>query len=257
MQNIVDTHSHLFVEEFNEDRNQAVTRALESGITHIVTPNIDMESLEPMLNLCADYPRICHPTIGLHPTEVKEDYREVLQQMEPLIPQHPFVAIGEIGLDFYWDTSFKREQLTALDKQIQWALTYNLPVIIHSREAFEELHRALLPYRNEPLCGIFHSFTGTADEALALLDFPGFMLGINGVVTFKKSTLPEALQPVPLNRLVVETDSPYLTPVPYRGKRNESAYIVRVIEKLAEIYSCSTSEIIQQTTDNACRIFHL
>ena len=262
MYKLIDTHSHLFVEEFAEDRAEVMRRAQEAGITHIVMPNIDVASIAPMLQVCAEFP-FCYPTIGLHPTEVKEDYREVLPAMKAQLdasvrgeaPHTPFIAIGEVGLDFYWDSTYKLEQIAALEEQIAWALEYDLPIIIHSREAFTELYELFSKYKDTPLRGVFHSFTGTADEAKALLEFPGFVLGINGVATFKKSTLPEALQDIPLSRLVVETDSPYLAPVPYRGKRNESAYVARVVEKLAEVYQRSAEEVAQQTYDTAYNLF--
>ncbi len=263
MYSIIDTHSHLFVEEFDEDRTEVVRRVREAGVTHVVMPNIDAQSVPSMLQVCAEYPDLCHPTIGLHPTEVKEDYRQVQAAMKAQLDASirgeavhaPFVAIGEVGLDLYWDTTYKLEQMSALEEQIAWALEYNLPIIIHSREAFNELYSLFSHYKGTPLHGVFHSFTGTADEAKALLEFPGFVLGINGVVTFKKSTLPEALRDVPLSRLVVETDSPYLAPTPYRGKRNESTYVVRVVEKLAEIYQCSSEQVAQQTYNTAYNLF--
>lgn len=263
MYKLIDTHSHLFVEEFEADRPEVMQRAREAGITHIVMPNIDMASVEPMLQACAEYPDLCYPTIGLHPTEVKEGYRQVLAQMKAMLDASvhgeashaPFIAIGEVGLDLYWDKTFKMEQLSALEEQIGWALEYDLPIIIHSREAFPELYALFSDYKDSALRGVFHSFTGTADEAHALLEFPGFMLGINGVATFKKSTLPEALSEVPLSRLVVETDSPYLAPTPYRGKRNESAYVVRVVEKLAEVYQCSAEQVAEQVYETSERLF--
>ena len=263
MYKIIDTHSHLFVEEFGEDRAEVMRRAREAGITRIVMPNIDAASIAPMLQVCAEYPNFCYPTLGLHPTEVKEDYRQVLDNMKQQLEasaqgevvHSPFVAIGEVGLDFYWDTTYKQEQLSALDAQVGWALEYDLPLVIHSREAFSELYSLFLNYKDTPLRGVFHSFTGTTDEAHALLEFPGFVLGVNGVVTFKKSALPEALREVPLSRLVVETDSPYLAPVPYRGKRNESSYVVRVIDKLAEVYQCSSDRVAEQVYDTAYRLF--
>ena len=263
MYSIIDTHSHLFAEEFDEDRSEVMCRAREAGITHIVMPNIDSASIAPMLQVCTQYPDLCYPTIGLHPTEVKEDYRQVLVTMKAQLdasmhgetPHAPFVAIGEVGLDLYWDTTYKHEQIAALEEQLTWALEYDLPVIIHSREAFNELHKLFSHYKDKPLRGVFHSFTGTANEAKALLEFPGFVLGINGVSTFKKSTLPEALREVPLERLVVETDSPYLAPIPHRGKRNESAYVVHVIEKLAELHQCSPEQVVKQTYATACEVF--
>lgn len=263
MYSIIDTHSHLFVSEFDENRDEVMCRAREAGITRVVMPNIDAASIVPMLQVCAEYPGYCYPTIGLHPTEVKDDYRQVLASMRELldasvsgkVSHAPFVAVGEVGLDLYWDTTYKQEQLAALDEQIVWALEYDLPLVIHSREAFSDLYTLFSHYKHTPLRGVFHSFTGTADEAQALLEFPGFVLGINGVVTFKKSTLPEALCNIPLSRLVVETDSPYLAPAPYRGKRNESAYVVRVVERLAEVFQCSAEEVAKQTYDNSFRLF--
>ena len=263
MYNIIDTHSHLFVSDFDENRAEVMSRAREAGITRVVMPNIAAASIAPMLQVCAEYPDYCYPTIGLHPTEVKEDYRQVLASMKALldasaagkVSHTPFVAVGEVGLDFYWDVTYKQEQLAALEEQIGWALEYDLPIVIHSREAFAELYTLFSHYKDTSLRGVFHSFTGTADEAQALLEFPGFVLGVNGVVTFKKSTLPEALKEVPLSRLVVETDSPYLAPTPYRGKRNESAYVVRVVEKLAEIYQCPVKQVAEQTYDNSYKLF--
>lgn len=255
MYSVVDTHSHLFVEDFDADRHEVILRAREAGVKHIFMPNIDLASVEPMLKVCAEYPDFCSPMLGLHPTEVKPTYREDLAQLKTLLDQHPFAAIGEVGLDLYWDKTYKNEQIAALEEQIGWALERNLPLVIHSREAFEELYALFSHYKDTAIRGIFHSFTGTIDEAHSLLEFPGFMLGINGVVTFKKSTLPEVLREVPLSRIVVETDSPYLAPTPYRGKRNESSYVVRVVEKLAEIYGLTPEAVAEQTTNNAFAVF--
>lgn len=263
MYRLIDTHSHLFAEEFSEDRAEVMERARKAGITHIVMPNIDMASIEPMLRVCAENAGFCYPTIGLHPTEVKDDYQEVLADMKSRlqasvlgeVSHAPFVAVGEVGLDFYWDTTYREQQIAALEQQIEWALEYNLPIIIHSREAFGTLYDVFSRYKEAPLRGVFHSFTGTADEARALLEFPGFVLGINGVSTFKKSTLPEALRDIPLSRLVVETDSPYLAPTPFRGKRNESAYVVHVVDKLAAIYQLSPEEVARQLYETSYTLF--
>lgn len=259
MYKIIDTHSHLFVEEFNEDRSDVMRRAREAGVQHVLMPNIDLNTVEPMLSVCEAYPGFCYPMIGLHPTEVNADYRQSLDALKEIFVSHPqsFIAIGEVGLDLYWDKTYKQEQLVVLEEQIGWALEYDLPLVIHSREAFPELYALFGHYKDTPIRGVFHSFTGTAEEAQSLLEFPGFLLGINGVVTFKKSTLPEALREVPLSRLVVETDSPYLAPTPYRGKRNESAYIVRVVERLAELYSCSPEVVAEHTFVNAANLFRL
>lgn len=257
MYKLIDTHSHLFVDDFDADRPEVMLRAREAGITHILMPNIDVASVEPMLRVCGEYPGYCFPMIGLHPTEVDANYRDALAALKPLLDEHPFIAVGEVGLDLYWDKTYKAEQLAALEEQIGWALERNLPLVIHSREAFPELYALFSHYKESPIRGVFHSFTGTADEAHALLEFPGFMLGINGVVTFKKSTLPDALSEVPLSRIVVETDSPYLAPTPYRGKRNESSYVARVVEKLSEIYALSPDAIADTTYRNACAVFGL
>lgn len=259
MYKIIDTHSHLFVEEFDVDRSEVMQRAREVGVQHVLMPNIDLASVAPMLQVCQEYRGFCYPMLGLHPTEVGADYPVVLSKLKALLDKQPqtFLAIGEVGLDLYWDKTYKDEQIAALEEQIAWALEYDLPLVIHSREAFDEIYSLFSRYKDSSLRGIFHSFTGTADEAQALLEFPGFLLGINGVATFKKSTIPEALSHVPLTRVVVETDSPYLAPVPYRGKRNESAYVVRVVEKLAEIYGLTAESVAAQTYANAATLFRL
>ena len=259
MYKIIDTHSHLFVEEFDVDRSEVMQRAREVGVQHVLMPNIDLASVAPMLQVCQEYRGSCYPMLGLHPTEVGADYPVVLSKLKALLDKQPqtFLAIGEVGLDLYWDKTYKDEQIAALEEQIVWALEYDLPLVIHSREAFDEIYTLFSRYKDSSLRGIFHSFTGTADEAQALLEFPGFLLGINGVATFKKSTIPEALSHVPLTRVVVETDSPYLAPVPYRGKRNESAYVVRVVEKLAEIYGLTAESVAAQTYANAATLFRL
>lgn len=212
---LIDTHSHLFLEEFSDDLPQVMERARQAGVSRIYMPNIDSTTIEPMLSVCADYPDFCYPMIGLHPTSVNESYRQELSIVrERLEAPNNFVAIGEIGLDLYWDKTFLNEQLYVFEKQIEWALEYKLPIVVHSREAFDYIYKVMEPYKNTALTGIFHSFTGNAEEAARLLEFGGFMLGINGVVTFKKSSLPDTLLTVPLERIVLETDSPYLTPAP-------------------------------------------
>lgn len=216
---LIDTHSHLFLEEFSDDLPQVMERARQAGVSRIYMPNIDSTTIESMLSVCADYPDFCYPMIGLHPTSVNESYRQELSIVrERLEAPNNFVAIGEIGLDLYWDKTFLNEQLYVFEKQIEWALEYKLPIVIHSREAFDYIYKVMEPYKNTALTGIFHSFTGNAEEAARLLEFGGFMLGINGVVTFKKSSLPDTLLTVPLERIVLETDSPYLTPAPIGGR---------------------------------------
>lgn len=253
---LIDTHSHLFLEEFSEDLPQVMQRAREAGVSRIFMPNIDSSTIDALLAVCSQYPGYCYPMIGLHPTSVNETYeKELAVVKERLSAPNNFVAIGEIGLDLYWDKSFLKEQLLVFEKQIEWALEYRLPIVIHSREAFDYIYKVMQPYKDTSLTGIFHSFTGTPEEASRLLEFEGFMLGINGVVTFKKSTLPETLQQVPLERIVLETDSPYLTPVPNRGKRNESANVKYTFQKVAEIYRTELENVARITSDNALKVF--
>ena len=222
-------------------------------------PNIDDTSVEDMLNVCQAYPDYCFPMIGFHPTSVEgpDAIYKVREMKKHLVEGHPYIAVGEVGLDLYWDKTWLKEQQLILDEQIQWALEWNLPLVIHCREAFPELFQVLEPYKHTELTGVFHSFTGTVDEARELMDYSRFMIGINGVVTFKKSTLPEVLQEVPLTKLVLETDSPYLAPVPFRGKRNETSYVKRVAVKLAELYGREIGEVERQTTENALKVFKI
>lgn len=253
---LVDSHSHLFLEEFSEDLPQVIKRARVAGVTHIFMPNIDSSTIESMLRVCSEYKGYCFPMIGLHPTSVNADYRKELDFVaEYLTMPNEYVAIGEIGIDLYWDRTFWEEQLIVFEQQVEWALKYDLPIVIHCREAFDYIYRVLEPYKTTPLRGIFHSFTGTIEEAVRILDFPGFYVGINGVVTFKKSTLPEVLQSIPLERVVLETDSPYLTPVPNRGKRNESANVKDTLIKVAEIYHKVPEEVGCITSNNALKVF--
>lgn len=253
---LVDSHSHLFLEEFADDLPQVMQRAREAGVTHIFMSNIDSTTIESLLSVCAAYKEFCFPMIGLHPTSVNENYKKELDIVAgQLASSNGYVAIGEIGLDLYWDKTFLREQLLAFEKQVEWALEYHLPIVIHTREAFDYIYKVLQPYKETGLTGIFHSFTGTSEEAAKLLDFPGFMIGINGVVTFKKSQLPEVLKDVPLARIVLETDSPYLTPVPNRGKRNESARLKDTLIKVAEIYRESPEVVAEATSENALKVF--
>lgn len=254
---MVDTHSHLFLKEFSEDLSQVIERARIAGVTHIFLPNIDSTTIAPLLSVCSSYKEYCYPMTGLHPTSVKDNYlRELLVVEQELINRtESYVAIGEIGIDLYWDKTYIKEQQYAFNKQLEWALEYNLPVVIHCREAFELIYELLLPYKNTSLRGVFHSFTGTVEEAERAMEFAGFLLGINGVVTFKKSNLPEILLDVPLNRVVLETDSPYLTPVPNRGKRNESAYVKDVLLKVAEVYEMPYEAVGEITSENALGLF--
>lgn len=255
---MIDTHSHIYEPEFDADREEVVQRARQAGVEYILLPNINAGSIAPMLDLCHRHPGYCYPMLGLHPEDVAPTtYRQVLSDMEKMLenPDHPYIAVGEVGLDFYWDQSNAREQEEAIRTQIEWAIRFRLPLMIHCRSAHRQLIAALSEYRTEELTGVFHCFGGSAEEAQELLQFPGFVLGIGGVVTYKKSTLPEVLTHVPLERIVLETDAPYLSPVPYRGKRNESAYVVEVLRKVANIYNVSEEHAEAVTNSNAKRIF--
>ncbi len=255
MISFIDTHTHLFAEEFDEDRELAVVRAVEAGVTRLFMPNIDDTTVELMLDLCNRHEN-CYPMIGFHPTSVDSGWSSRLAKVEKwLHSSQQFYGIGEVGMDLYWDKTYRIEQMKVLDRQVEWALEYALPLIIHCREAYPELLEVLAPYKNTALKGIFHSFTGTEHDALRLMEYSRFKFGVNGVVTFKKSTLPEVLKQIPLDRIVLETDSPYLAPVPYRGKRNESAYLVKTAEKLSEVYQVTLDEISRKTTQNALQIF--
>lgn len=252
----VDTHTHLFTTEFDTDRADAVQRAVDAGVGTLCLPAINEELMPSLMTMCDAFPGVCHPMIGLHPTELGDDYNGVLDRMYNILKSDDrFVAIGEVGLDFYWDDTRKKEQEDAFRRQIEWALETALPLAIHSRSAFDELYDIMDEYRGRGLRGVFHCFSGSDDEACKLLSFDGFYLGIGGVVTYKKSTLPSVLKSVPLERVLLETDSPYLAPVPRRGKRNESAYVPFVADFLATVYDCTVEHVAAVTTANARTLF--
>ena len=264
--NYIDTHCHLDGEEFNADRDTVIQRAREAGCQAIFLPAIDVATCRSVLNVCAQHPGYCYPMLGLHPEEVRSDWPQQLAEirkvidtsltshLSPLTSQ--LLAIGEIGLDYYWSREFEQEQLQAFEEQVRWAVELQLPLMIHCRKAQNELVAIIKKYANDLPGGVFHCFTGNEQEARQLLEFERFVLGIGGVLTFKKSHLPETLAAaVPLSRIVLETDAPYMAPVPQRGQRNESAYIRHVIARLAEAYHVSEEEICQQTNANVARIF--
>jgi len=252
---MIDTHSHIYSEEFDADRADTIQRAQNLGVQHIILPNVDSKTLPQMLALEAQYPGYCHSSIGLHPTSVKENYLDELALVKSELERRKYIAIGEIGIDLYWDKTFLSEQIKAFQLQIEWALEYKLPVIIHVRDSFRETMEALESFKNKGLTGVFHSFTGSIDEAHEIIDFGEFKLGINGIVTFKNSGLAAVLEQIDLKHILLETDSPYLTPAPHRGKRNESAYVSLVCKKLAEVYKLSPEQIDEQTTSNAKSLF--
>jgi len=252
---LIDTHSHIYSDDFDADRHEVIFRAQEFGVKHIILPNCDSSTLPQMLSLEKEYPGYCHAAIGLHPTSVKADYREELALIKHELERREYLAIGEIGIDLYWDKTLLTEQTMVFKQQIEWALEYQLPVIIHVRDSFRESMEALAPFKDKGLTGVFHSFTGTLEEAQEIIAFGGFKLGINGIVTFKNSGLAAVVEKIDLKHILLETDSPYLTPAPHRGKRNESAYVALVCEKLAAIYNLPVAEIDKKTTENAFEIF--
>lgn len=254
---MIDTHSHIYAEEFDADIAEAIQRAKDAGIEHIILPNVDSESLPRMLALEANYPGYCSAAIGLHPTSVNENYRQELALIKSELERRNYIAVGEIGIDLYWDKTFLSEQIIAFQQQIEWALEYKLPVIIHIRNSFRETMDTLQPYKNKGLTGVFHSFTGSLSEAEEMIKFGGFKLGINGIVTFKNSGLADVVSKIDIQHIVLETDSPYLTPTPHRGKRNESAYLSFICKKLSEVYHTSEQEIDRKTTQNAVTLFSL
>lgn len=254
----IDTHTHLDGHEFDDDRDEVISRAKAAGVSKVFIPAVDLPSVDSVLAVCGRYPGYAYPMIGLHPEEVKADWRSVLARMKPRLdePSSPFIAVGEVGLDYYWSREFEQEQLEAFEKQVRWSVEYRLPLMIHCRKGQNEMVNMLRRYEGELPGGVFHCFTGNEREAAELLRFDNFMLGIGGVLTFKKSRLPETLAAaVPLSRIVLETDSPYMAPVPMRGKRNESAFTLYVLKRLAECYGVSEQEVADTTNDNVRRVF--
>lgn len=253
---MIDTHSHLYLKEFEKDIDDIIFRAKENGVEKILLPSINIEEHERVLRLNEMFPEICLPMIGLHPCYVKENYKEEIKHVEESLKHFKFYAIGEVGLDFHWDKTFSKEQYFAFEYQIELAISNNLPVIIHSRNATPECISTINSYSSRGLTGIFHCFGGSAEEAKAIIDM-GFYLGIGGVVTYKNSGLGEVLKEISLDNIVLETDAPYLSPVPFRGKRNESSYLLYVAEKLADIKDTTFAEVDRITTLNAKKIFNI
>ncbi len=253
----VDTHCHLDGEEFREDLEAVITRAREAGVAAIGIPGINLQSLDTVIDVCHRYPNYCYPMLGLHPEDVKADWREVLERIKAAITPE-VIAIGEVGLDYYWSREFEKEQLEAFEEQVRWAVELQLPLMIHCRKAQNEMVAIIKKYQKDLPGGVFHCFTGNEHEAEELLQFDRFVLGVGGVFTFKKSHLPEVLPAVvPLDRIVLETDAPYMAPVPKRGERNEPAYVAYVLKRLAEAYGVSEEELAQKTNDNCKKVLNI
>ena len=280
---VIDTHTHLDAEEFDEDRAEAFARAQEAGVGKVFLPAIDVKTTHAVLALSREYPGYAYPMIGLHPEEVKADWKDQLAELRKILEEHritgnanpaddscnanpaddspqisDFIAVGEIGLDYYWSREFEQEQLEAFEEQVKWSVETRLPLMIHCRKAQNEMVHLLRQYQKDLPGGVFHCFTGNQKEAEELLSFDNFVLGIGGVSTFKSSHLREDLPAaVPMNRIILETDSPYMAPVPYRGKRNESAFVIEVLKTLAKAYGVSEEEFAEQTNKNVESVFQL
>ncbi|MCB0804619.1 MAG: TatD family hydrolase [Bacteroidales bacterium] len=250
-----DTHTHLYLNAFDDDRLEVVQRAIDQQVKYMLLPNIDSSSTEPLLNLCKAFPGNCFPMMGLHPTSVKENYKEELELVAKQLDNKSFIAIGEIGIDLYWEKKFRIQQEEAFRFQIELSLEKKLPIVIHSRESFKEIFEVLEDYRNSGLKGVFHCFTGDEEQAEKAIGL-GFYLGIGGVVTFKNSGLDKVISNIDMKHLLLETDSPFLAPMPYRGKRNESSYINLVASKLSQVKNTSREEIAMITTQNAKNLFN-
>ena len=264
MRRLIDTHCHVYDEAFREDLPAVIDRACKAGLEYLLLPNINPDTLDEMLRVCDTWPDLCRPMIGLHPEDLAQDYRTQLDGLKAILDKdrmeggaHRYIGIGETGLDLYWDKSRLDDQIASFRTQIEWALEFDLPIVIHSRDSFCQLYDVLSDYRESGLRGIFHCFSGSNEEAKALMEFSGFMFGIGGVLTYKKSTLSQVLPLIPKDRVVLETDCPYLTPVPFRGKRNEPSYIVHTAQMMAQAYGIDYDEVARITSDNARRLFGL
>jgi len=250
----IDTHSHIYTDEFSSDRAEVIERAKNAGIDKIVIPNIDSSSIRPMLNLADSAPEYFFPLMGLHPTSVKEDFREELKIMDYWLNKRKFYGIGEIGIDLYWERTFIEEQIEAFETQVEWAIKFQMPVVIHVRDSYNEVMKVLYRHKNSLLKGIFHSFTGSEEQAKEIIDL-GFKIGLGGIVTFKNSGLNLVVPEIPLEQIVLETDSPYLSPVPFRGKRNESSHITYIASKIADLKGIDVKAVASITSQNACELF--
>lgn len=251
---LIDTHSHIYSTDFKQDLDEVIQRAYSNDVRKIILPNIDSSSVKNLLNLVDTYPHICIPLMGLHPTSVNHDYQEELQVVEYWLKKRKFYGIGEIGIDLYWDKSFLDEQIHAFRFQLDLARQNKLPVVIHVRDSFDEVFQVIQEMNDDQLTGVFHSFSGTIEQAQKIID-AGFKIGVNGIITFKKSGLDEIIRQIDLSNLMLETDSPYLTPTPFRGKRNESSYLVYIAQKIADLHQMTVGDVTKITTENARKLF--
>ena len=254
---LIDTHNHLYLEEFDPEQKALVDAALKSGIDTLLLPNVDLTTIDRMHNLCDRFPGFAYPMMGLHPTSVDEHYAEALKKTESYLGKRPYCAIGEIGIDLYWDKTYLKEQKIVFEEQLKWSIDLDLPVAIHTRDAYPEVLESIHKVGADKLTGVFHSFTGTITDLEEIKKLKKFKLGINGVITFKNSKLSDTILSTDINSIVLETDAPYLAPVPYRGKRNEPVYIWKTAEKVADTYGLTLDETVELTRKNALDLFKI
>ena len=253
---LIDSHTHLYLDQFDSDRKEVIERAMEAGVSKLFLPNIDSSTVKAMLNMQDSFPGTCYAMMGLHPTSVKEDYTKELELVREWFEKERFIAVGEIGIDLYWDKTFQKEQEAAFEQQLKLALQYDLPAVIHARDSFNEIFNVLDKVWEKGMKGVFHSFTGGAEEVRKIAEYD-FYFGINGIVTFKNSGLGDVVRDIPVNRIILETDSPYLAPVPKRGKRNESGYITYIAGKLSDLLEISLEDTARLTSENARLLFNI
>lgn len=252
---LIDTHCHLYLDDFDPEQDCLIEEARNSGIEALLLPNVDTGTINRMHELCERHPGFTYPMMGLHPTSVKEDYAKHLKEVETCLLSYPYIAIGEIGIDLYWDKTWIKEQKIVFEEQLRWSIEKKLPVVIHTRDAFPEVFECIHNVGAQALTGVFHSFSGTADDLEEIKRLPNFMIGINGVITFKNSKLSETIQNITIDKVLLETDAPYLAPVPYRGKRNNPTYIWKTAEKVADTYNLTLEETVKITSKNARKLF--
>ena len=253
----IDTHTHIYLSDFNEDRKEIISECINSRVNKLLLPNIDKSSIKDVIKMCEVYENICYPMVGLHPCYVKDSYEDDLTYLKPFIKSLNTIAIGEIGIDLYWDKTNLEIQRKAFITQINWAKEFKLPIVIHARDSYNEIFSVLDQLNDENLKGVFHCFSSSLKDADRILNYGGFKLGIGGVVTFKNSGLDKVIKNIDIKNIVLETDSPYLTPAPFRGTRNKSSYIPIIANKLSDIYEISSEEIGNITSKNAKEIFNI
>lgn len=255
---LVDTHSHIFLPDFDEDRNEVVSRAVQQGIKYILMPNVDESTFEPLMELNSAYPSVCYPMLAIHPSSINSDVDKQIEWVGNKLSEKPgrFIAVGETGIDLYWDVTYKSQQEKAFSHHIGFGKKYGLPIVIHARNSFNEIFDILEAEKDNYSGGVFHSFSGDTEQAIKAIEL-GYYLGINGIVTFKKSALQNVVKEIPLEHLIIETDSPYLAPVPKRGTRNESSYVRYIAEFIAELKNVSVEKVAEITSGNACKLFKI